>query len=238
MPGQRCAGRRGVAFVEHQVDHAQHASSRARQLGRRRAPRRGCARRGSSPWRARSAARASARRTRKARAISSVVRPHTSRSVSATWASGGSAGWQQVKISRSRSSSTLVLGSGRVLGSPDRRPVIEVVHDASNRARRRSVSIALKRPVETSHARGLAGTPSRGHCSTAARKRRAVPPRRGRSRRAGGSAWRARGATRRGRPPPTAHGDARWLQRTRLAWNEALPLKAYGRLSDASASFK
>ena len=43
---------------------------------------------------------------RKARAISSVVRPQTSRSVSAICASGGSAGWQQVKISRSRSSST------------------------------------------------------------------------------------------------------------------------------------
>ena len=35
---------------------------------------------------------------RKARAISSVVRPQTSRSVIATWASGGKAGWQQVKI--------------------------------------------------------------------------------------------------------------------------------------------
>ena len=46
---------------------------------------------------------------RKARAISSVVRPQTSRSVSATWASGGRAGWQQVKISRSRSSSTLLV---------------------------------------------------------------------------------------------------------------------------------
>src|SRR5256885_1384865 len=41
---------------------------------------------------------------RKARAISSVVRPHTSRSVSATCASGGSEGWQQVKTSRRRSS--------------------------------------------------------------------------------------------------------------------------------------
>src|ERR671935_131539 len=39
---------------------------------------------------------------RKARAISSVVRPHTSRSVSATCASCASAGWQQVKMRRSR----------------------------------------------------------------------------------------------------------------------------------------
>ena len=28
--------------------------------------------------------------------------------------------------------------------------------------------MALKRPADTSQARGLAGTPSRGHCSTAA----------------------------------------------------------------------
>jgi hypothetical protein len=41
---------------------------------------------------------------RNARAISSVVSPHTSRSVSAAQASGASAGWQQVKMSLSRSS--------------------------------------------------------------------------------------------------------------------------------------
>ena len=44
--------------------------------------------------------------TRNALPISSVVRPHTSRSVSATCASSVSAGWQHVKISRRRSSST------------------------------------------------------------------------------------------------------------------------------------
>src|SRR5438132_904048 len=42
--------------------------------------------------------------TRKACAISAVVSPHTSRSVSATCASRASAGWQQVNTSRSRSS--------------------------------------------------------------------------------------------------------------------------------------
>ena len=36
--------------------------------------------------------------TRKARAISGVERPPSSRSVKATWASGASAGWQQVNI--------------------------------------------------------------------------------------------------------------------------------------------
>jgi len=40
---------------------------------------------------------------------------------------------------------------------------------ATNRARRRMPSIALKRPADTSQARGFAGTPSRGHCSSAAR---------------------------------------------------------------------
>jgi len=42
--------------------------------------------------------------TRKARAISSVERPPSVRSVSPTCASSASAGWQQVKISSSRSS--------------------------------------------------------------------------------------------------------------------------------------
>ena len=42
--------------------------------------------------------------TRNARAIWAVVRPHTTRRVSAICACRGSAGWQQVKISRSRSS--------------------------------------------------------------------------------------------------------------------------------------
>ncbi len=42
--------------------------------------------------------------TRNARAISAVVSPPSRRRVSATWAELPSAGWQQVKISRSRSS--------------------------------------------------------------------------------------------------------------------------------------
>ena len=42
--------------------------------------------------------------TRKARPMSSVDSPATARSVSATCASVASAGWQQVKISSSRSS--------------------------------------------------------------------------------------------------------------------------------------
>src|SRR5262245_6252508 len=107
---------------------------------------------------------------RKARAISSVVKPHTSRRVSAIWASGGRAGWQQVKIRRSRSSamSSAPPGVSR-LASASRRSASSDC-EASNRARRRMASMALCRPAETSHARGLAGVPSRGHCSTAAAK--------------------------------------------------------------------
>ena len=46
--------------------------------------------------------------TRKARAISAVVRPPSVRSVSATCASVASAGWQHVKMSSSRSSGKVV----------------------------------------------------------------------------------------------------------------------------------
>ncbi len=52
--------------------------------------------------------------TRNARAISPVVRPPSVRSVSATRAGIASAGWQHVKISRSRSSST-ALSSARAV---------------------------------------------------------------------------------------------------------------------------
>ena len=54
--------------------------------------------------------------TRKARATSAVVSPQSSRRVSATCASGASAGWQQVKISRSRSSGNAVVLGGRRRG--------------------------------------------------------------------------------------------------------------------------
>ena len=58
---------------------------------------------------------------RKARAISSVRRPHTSRSVSATWAAGARAGWQQVNIIRSWSSSTGTTSSSVAAVAPARR---------------------------------------------------------------------------------------------------------------------
>ena len=57
--------------------------------------------------------------TRNARAISAVVSPPNNRSVSASCASGASAGWQQVKIRRSRSSRT---------SCSSRRSVLEQLH--------------------------------------------------------------------------------------------------------------
>ena len=107
---------------------------------------------------------------RKARAISSVVKPQTSRSVSATRASGARAGWQHVKINLSRSSSTLSSSSTAATLDPVSSCSVIACCDASNRERRRIASMALKRPVETSHARGLPGTPSCGQRSSAAAK--------------------------------------------------------------------
>src|SRR5436190_1505842 len=106
---------------------------------------------------------------RKARAISSVVRPEISRSVSATCASAESDGWQHVKIRRSGSSAISSPSSHRAALSGIASTAMATSPSmASKRARRRMPSIALKRPAETSHGTGLAGTPSRGHCSTAA----------------------------------------------------------------------
>ena len=101
--------------------------------------------------------------TRKARAISSVVRPPSVRRVSATWASSASAGWQQVKTSSRRSSGMIVssMVSSMASGRSSRR-----VFAASVRSRRMR-SIARFRAVVTSQARGLSGDPSRGHRSAA-----------------------------------------------------------------------
>ncbi|MNT62700.1 hypothetical protein D3C72_2004480 [compost metagenome] len=104
----------------------------------------------------------------KARAISSVFRSQTSRKVRGTWASAGNAGWQQVKISRRRSSSTSSPSSKALAASSSSATRWRL--EASKRARRRRLSMALKRPADTSQARGLAGMPSRGHCCTAAMK--------------------------------------------------------------------
>jgi hypothetical protein len=108
--------------------------------------------------------------TKNARAISPVVRPPSARSVSATRAGISSAGWQQVKISRSRSS-TIVLSSSmdgsscwvsRRISSASRS-----ARSATDRSRRRR-SMARRRAAVVIHAPGLAGTPSRRHAVTAA----------------------------------------------------------------------
>ena len=107
--------------------------------------------------------------TRNARAISPVVRPPSARSVSATRAGISSAGWQQVKISRSRSS-TIVLSSSMVGSScwASRRvsSASRSARSATDRSRRRR-SIARRRAAVVIHAPGLAGTPSRRHAVTA-----------------------------------------------------------------------
>ena len=81
------AGGRRVALVEDQVDHLQHRGERARRARRRAAPRR--ARCFSASVRLARTMRWAivGSGTRKARAISSVVRPPSRRSVSATRAS-------------------------------------------------------------------------------------------------------------------------------------------------------
>src|SRR5438034_972141 len=85
---------------------------------------------------------------RKARAISSVVRPQTSRNVSAICASGGRAGWQQVKINRSRSSSTLSSSqeAASLVSVSSRRA--SSASDASNRAGRRDLRGHLEGVVQ------------------------------------------------------------------------------------------
>ena len=94
------------ALGEDQVDDGQHGGQPVGQVGVVRAPGRGCARPGSCSWRARSAAPSSPRgRGTRARSPA-VVRPPSRRRVSATRADRASAGWQQVKIRRRRSSRT------------------------------------------------------------------------------------------------------------------------------------
>src|SRR5438094_9927352 len=106
--------------------------------------------------------------TRKARAISSVESPPSVRNVRATCASVASAGWQHVKIRRSLSSVTGVSSSPANSGADS--SICRAISSCfcSSQARRRSRSIALCRPVETSQLTGFAGVPAAGHCSSPA----------------------------------------------------------------------
>ena len=104
---------------------------------------------------------------RNARAISAVVSPASVRRVSATRASSASAGWQQVNISRSRSSGTplwSVSGSyaeGSDDGDTDMAATSRSL--AAPTAFLRSTSMARLRAAVVSHAPGRPGMPSFGH---------------------------------------------------------------------------
>ena len=137
-----------------------------------------------------------------------MVNPHTSRSVKANRASGVNTGWQQVKINRNWSSSTLSL-SDTVM------PLVWVSScsailssEASNRARRRSESIASNLAAETSHARGFSGAPSLDNARVRPQTHPALRPRQDRNRLVNGSTWREYASTphdKRGRPIGVSH---------------------------------
>src|SRR4051794_1457379 len=106
--------------------------------------------------------------TRNARAMSVVVRPPSERSVSATWASVESAGWQQAKISASRSSGSSLISSASSAASSDS-PASS--SDLWARVRSRRIrSMARLRAVVTIQPPGLGGTPVRGQRSSAVSK--------------------------------------------------------------------
>ena len=133
----------------------------------RRAPRSRRRRRPACAWPGRCVARSWVPASRNARAISSVVRPPSNRSVRATRASADSTGWQATNISRSRSSST---SSGSGSAAPSRCSISTAISPylRSRATRRRTASIALRLAIVISHAPGLSGTPAAGHCSSAA----------------------------------------------------------------------
>src|SRR5438105_4661122 len=102
--------------------------------------------------------------TKNARAISGVVRPPSVRSVSATRASIASAGWQHVKINRSRSSGMMLMSSLSMLSSSVKRASCCCL--SASTFSRRILSIALLRAVAISHAVGFDGMPP-SHFSSA-----------------------------------------------------------------------
>src|SRR5580700_6151425 len=110
--------------------------------------------------------------TRNARAISAVVSPPSSRSVSATRAAVPSAGWQQVNMSRSRSSRTGPSSRGSLCWpggpTPPCPPAGAWTSAAwaclsARAASRRSRSMARLRAVVMIHPAGLGGSPASGH---------------------------------------------------------------------------
>src|SRR6266436_19856 len=108
--------------------------------------------------------------TRKARAISGVASPPRVLSVSATCASRFSAGWQQVKISRSRSSGYFIATSSVPSGCP-RRDVSTSYKSESCFSMRvfslRTASISLRCATAVIQAPGFSGVPLLGQVAKA-----------------------------------------------------------------------
>src|SRR5438105_126955 len=101
--------------------------------------------------------------TRKDRATSLVDSPPSSRRVSATCASVDSAGWQQVKISRSRSSSTGPTSWGAPRSLLPGESIATSPSSFRPRDSRRRRSIARLRAVVAIQPPGFGGSPSAGH---------------------------------------------------------------------------
>ena len=109
---QAVAGAGGVALVEDEVDDGEHAGQAIGHLGVAGDPVGDAARPRSCAWRARGAGPSSARAPGRRARSPAVVSPPSVRSVSATRASIASAGWQQVKTRRRRSSARAVSSVG------------------------------------------------------------------------------------------------------------------------------
>src|SRR5438552_4769336 len=108
--------------------------------------------------------------TRNPRAISSVVRPPRTRSVSATRASFERTGWQAAKMRPRRSSPTsssiAVSRSKPSCARSTSRPSASCLRSSVWRRRIRSIARCFAVPI--SQAPGFSGTPAAGHCSSAA----------------------------------------------------------------------
>src|SRR5512132_3502616 len=105
--------------------------------------------------------------TRNARATWVVDRPPSSRRVSATCAWVESAGWQQVKMSRSRSSGTAPWSSAMSGSWSPGQSAATSPRSSRPRDSRRSRSMARLRAVVVIQPPGLGGRPSAGHLSRA-----------------------------------------------------------------------
>src|SRR5712692_4433833 len=108
--------------------------------------------------------------TRKPRAISSVVRPPSTRRVRATRASFERIGWQAMNMSPRRSSPTsssiAASGSMSSRARSRSRPISSCLRSSVWRRRIRSIARCFAVPI--SQAPGFSGTPEVGHCSSAA----------------------------------------------------------------------